>query len=234
MNREITIMMGLQRHWNMVLQAQEAIERCGKNIEHWKGLLAEKESSIGDLNSSIRKMKSDVKSEELLLTEMDQKIKKLDERRNLLKSGREVEALENELAKVRAEDEAKAESLISLMDILSEKEKNLPVVQAELEELRMNVRKSLDKLENDIKTHQETVRQYTEKYDAMLNDLSASHRGRFDKLLKSRKGKAVGEVKGEVCGLCNFQIPSQLANEASQDSRTATCTNCGAYIYKTE
>jgi predicted nucleic acid-binding Zn-ribbon protein len=234
MNREITIMMGLQRHWNMVLQAQEAIERCGKNIEHWKGLLAERESSLADLNASIRKMKADVRSEELLLAEMDQKIRKLEERRNLLKSGREIEALENELARIRAEDESKAESLISLIDILSEKEKSLPVMQAELDDLGMNVRKSLEKLENDIKTHRETVMQYTEKYDAMLNDLSAAHRGRFDKLLKSRKGKAVGEVRGEVCGLCNFQIPSQLANEASHDSKTATCTNCGAYIYKTE
>ena len=233
MNKEIKIMIELQRYWASILKAGEGIERCRKNILHWKGQQSDVEKKLAALNEDIKKLRADIKKEELSLSELDQKIKKLEERRNVLKSEREVEALEHELAKARGEDDFIEEKLIELMDSLSEREKASEESSAELDELKANVIKSVEKLEDDIRSNEETIKDYREKYDALVTGLSASHRPRFEKLLKS-KGKAVGEVDGEVCGNCNFQIPSQLAHEASKDGNLVTCTNCGAYIYKEE
>jgi predicted nucleic acid-binding Zn-ribbon protein len=66
----------------------------------------------------------------------------------------------------------------------------------------------------------------------VLNQLPSMYKSKFVKMISSRDGKGVARVEGEICGSCNFKIPSFLAIEASKDDKVVNCTNCGKYIYK--
>jgi len=232
MNKNIEIMIKLQDYWTLVVNSLSAVERFKKDIQYLQDKLKEHEKNYAEFSGTLTKRKQTIKEKEALLSELDQKIKKLDKRKDLFKTQREVEAFQSELNEVKRESGILEDELISLMDILAEEENSLGDMTKEIENLRSDTVDSMDKLSADIKINEEAAALNKEKYDMLLGGLDAAHLQRFDRLLKSKNGKAVGEVQDEVCGLCNFKVPSHLATEAIHDDKVVLCTNCGSYIYR--
>ena len=225
-------MIKLQSYWTEVINAASAADRFSKNIRYLQDKLEESERTYAEFSQVITKHRQTIKDKEAILSELDQRIKKLDERKNSFKTQREVEAFESELNALKKENGILETELISLMDILSEEENSLAGMMKEIDVQKGDTAKSIDKLLADIKINEETVALNKEKYDTLLGELDAAYLQRFDKLLKSKNGKAVGEVQDEVCGVCNFKVPSHLATDAIYDDKVIICTNCGSYIYR--
>ena len=232
MNKNIEIMIKLQDYWTNVINAVFAADRFKKDIRYLQAKLEEHENNCTEFTETTAKYRRTIKNKENDLSALEQKIKKLNERKNLLKTQREVDAFESELKELKKESGILESELISLMDILIEKETLLAGMTKELENQKSDTALSLAKLSSDIKTNEETAALNKEKYNALLGGLEAAYLQRFDKLLKSKNGKAVGEVQDEVCGVCNFKIPSHLASDAIYDDKVIQCTNCGSYIYR--
>jgi len=232
MNKDIKIMIELQRYWGNILQADAEIDRCNKNITLWEKELTDKNGVLLKLNEEIKLLKNSIKQNELDLTEIDNRIKKLEERRLILKTEREVEALNHELEKFKTEGGDIEEILIGLMDDLDSKSDDSSNKQNELDEMNVQVESDIEKIKSKITGFQKDISDNQSRYDEMLPALSNVVKSRFEKMLKSKGGKGIGEVNGEICGSCNFQIPSSLAAEASHDDKLVVCSNCGRYIYK--
>ncbi|MCL2026212.1 MAG: hypothetical protein FWG92_05340 [Leptospirales bacterium] len=232
MNKTIEIMMKLQDYWSLVVNALSTVEHFKKDIQNLQDKLKQHEKNYAEFSGTVTKRKKTIKDKEALLSELDQKIEKLDKRKDMFKTQREVEASQAELNEVKRESGVLEDELISLIDILAEEENSLINMTKEIESLRSNTAANIDKLSADIKNNEETAALNKEKYDVLLSELDGAYLQRFDRLLKSKNGKAVGEVHDEVCGVCNFKIPSHLALEAVHDDRVVACTNCGSYIYR--
>ncbi|PKL35144.1 MAG: hypothetical protein CVV44_23260 [Spirochaetae bacterium HGW-Spirochaetae-1] len=232
MNKDIKIMIELQRYWDNISLAKKEIERCSKNITYWENELAQKEKMLLKMSQDLKTGKADLREKELHLNELDDRIKKLESRRIQLKTEREMEALDNEMKKVKSDDEELEGHLLELMESLEIMENEILAEQTLLQEQKAETAKSVEKLNNDIQNYNSIVSSNKNSFDSLLPNLHASHQSRFTKLLQSKDGKAIGEVHGEICGTCNFQIPSQLAQDASSSVKTVSCTNCGRYIYK--
>ncbi|MCL1911908.1 MAG: hypothetical protein FWG13_06860 [Leptospirales bacterium] len=232
MNKDIKIMIKLQSYWTEVINAVSSVERFKKEIRYLQDELKESEKNRAEFSEVVTRHRQTVKDKETVLSDLDQRIKKLDERKNSFKTQREVEAFESELNGLKRENGTLETELISLMDILAEEENSLEDMTKEIDDRRLAAAKSIAGLSEGIESGEETAALNKEKYDALLSELDAAYLQRFDKLLKSKNGKAVGEVQDEVCGVCNFKVPSHLASDAIYDDKVIVCTNCGSYIYR--
>jgi len=231
MNKDIKIMIKLQNHWTEIIDAVSAVDRFKKNIRYLQETLEEREKICIKFFEIVTKRRQVIKEKEAALSELEQRIKKLDKRKNLFKTQREIEAFESELNEIKRENDILESELISLMDILAEEENSLNDTMKEIKRQREDTAMNIDKLSADIKVSEETAALNKERYDTLLGELDAAYLQRFDKLLKS-KNKAVGEVHGEVCSICNFKIPPHLASDVMYSDRVIICTNCGSYIYR--
>ena len=232
MSNDIDIMIELQEYWGIVLSTNVDIARKKKSIKMWQDELAELKGKIASLQNSIKNFKNDIKSNELQLSEIEEKISKLQQRKTSIHNERELKAVNTELESTEEQQSNSEDILINLMDSLSDDEKSLETYESELVDKEKQVDSDITKLNNDITSFKKIISENNEKFDTKKENLSPAHRSKFLKLLKSKEGRAIAEINGEICGFCNFQIPAFLAIEASKSGNPSVCSNCGRYIYK--
>jgi uncharacterized protein len=232
MNKEIAIMIELQRFWDAVLRGREEIEKCRKSIGHWKTRVEDATAQIATLDETMKSMKNDIKQKEIELSGRDEKAKKLAQKRTMLTTERELAALDHEAVTLNAERGALEEALIGLMDGLDGRKAEREEKARELEERAEQSSKDVAMLEERAVRFERTIEENQEKFDAAIAGLGAQFRAKFQKLTLSTNGIAVARVEGETCGGCRMQIPVHVASEASREDRVVACTNCGRFIYR--
>lgn len=231
MNSEIGIMIELQHFWNTIMKCESEIERSRKSIKTWENRIEELFSELTSAENNVKKIKLNLKKNELALEEADEKKKKLEKRLNQLKSEREIEALNHEI-NVTNEIRDKLESdILEILDLLERGE-------VDLEDLKNEYFESYEQTKTDIASLQKKITDrikeadiYREKFNNLLISLSSINKSRFSKLINSKDGIAIAKLNGEICSRCNFQIPSSIAVLAASGNSIETCTNCGRFIY---
>lgn len=231
MKSDIKIMIELQRYWQNIIASRVSIERHNKNIVIWQDKITKAKLKGGKTGGEVKTLKQEIKKLELELDTADEHIKKLEERRFLLKTEKEVEALKNELEKIKKEDGELENNLIALMDDFDSKETILKQEETEASEMAEQFTGDKILIEEKISGEKLNIEKNQALYDELQPQLTASAKSRFTKLLTSKNGLAIGVIDGEVCGSCNFHVPSQIALEASKNDQLVTCTNCGRYLY---
>lgn len=232
MNKDIEIMIKLQGCWDNITKFKSDIEKSNKSTSLMEKALTDKSEEVSKLDSDVKNIKNIIKQSEVDLAQLDDKVQKLEDRRNLLKSVRELEALDNELEMIKTERGGLEEKLIMDMDNLDEIESRLKKCTEELKDSRIQAESDTKEIREKIAKCEKLVLENQSMFDQLIDDLSISVKSKFLKLLNSKGGKAIAEVKGEICEYCNFQIPLSLAIEASRDHKISICTNCSRFIYK--
>jgi hypothetical protein len=231
MKNEISTMIELQHFWDNVMKCDNEIKRCRKSIKTWELRLKEISLKSAAVESDVKTLKMKLKKNELDLDETDIKIKKVEERKNQLKSEREVEAQNNELI-VLNDNKNKLEGVVlDLLDKLEISEKTLEELKNQLTESEKQTKADIEGLNKKITDNQSESDNFKNRYNEILTSLDPQIRSRFSKLISSKDGIAIAALNGETCSRCNFQIPSSITLSASSGKSIETCTNCGRFIY---
>jgi len=232
MNKEIKIMVEVQRYLSLISDKNKEIERYDKSIKFWKNDFLQKEKNITELNKKKFDIQKKIKENEILLSEIEEKLSKLDEQKYQVSSEKEVEAFETEILAEKDKRDSVEEFLIEKIDEVEELIKVLTSLQEEMVVSKKQVVKDINDLEEKIiKLKEQNLKDESSK-NLLIDGLSSQLKSILSKLMKSKNGIIVGQVVGDVCKACNFQIPASLAFEAEDDTKLVKCTNCGRYIYK--
>lgn len=231
MNKDLALMIELQHLWDRMLEAKEQVERCTRSISHWEQDIKDRNRALDDLSNQIKNLKGTIKTSELDLATLDEKIRKQEERRNILKSAREIDALENELIKTEEEKSLLEDKLLQFFDDLEKKETKLEHGIKDSTAKDLQARADIDELKKKLAEWDEKTGKLEKEITSREEGLSPVVRSRFKKQVSAKGGKGVAELKGEVCANCNTQIPSSLASDVSRGDSLVICTNCGRYLY---
>lgn len=231
MNREIEIMIELQGYWSGLLSRRADIERNEKSIASWKSELEAKESAVSLLENEIKSDKSRHKQGELELSERDGHYKRLEDRRLMIKTEKELKALESELQKIDGERDSLESEIIILLDEIEKKEQDLSEMDADLVKLRVQVESDVMEAQSRIEDFRREISEYQSRFDQLLPELSTGVKARFKKLIESGSGEAIAPLEGNTCGGCHFRLPGYEILDASRDDKIINCTNCGRFVY---
>lgn len=231
MKNEISTMIELQHYWDNVVKSESEIDRCRKSIKTWESRLTEASAKVSDTEIKVKSLKVNLKKNELDLEETDVKIKRVEQRKNQLKSEREIEAQNNELVLLNDGKNKLEENIIELLDNLEKLEMKLNEYKNDFIESDKQTKHDIEGLNAKIKDLQAESDLFKNKYNELLPSLSSETKSRFSKLISSKDGVAIAQLKGEICSRCNFQVPSSIALSASSQKKIETCTNCGRFIY---
>jgi uncharacterized protein len=232
MNNDIITMIELQKYWDAVMSSRASIEKIMVGIKAGEKDLAAVKTALNSLGDKIKELKTSIKQHELDLTDMSNRIKKLDERKRNVQTERELKALEKEIDVLKFDIATLEEKTLSLIDDLDQKQKNFSNIekQAHADEEKFETERPT--MEKEIVGYEDIIRSNESSFNALSAKLSITHRSKFLKIIGSRDGKAIAKVEDEICGYCNRKIPASLAIDASKDDKVVNCTNCGKYIYR--
>ena len=231
MNSDISGMIELQRFWDTVLRCRDEIKKAGDSIKYWKGQIDESAGSVETLRESIRISKSSQRGREVELAVVEEKIARLESRRDTLRTEREADALQNELAAATSEKSVLEEEILLLMDELESKNTILAKVEREAEEIGRQSESDIAMLEERIRRFTAQMDEHQARFEEGLSGLSASVRPKFVKLTGTANGKAIVRIDGEICEGCRVKVPFHLAGEVSKRDRVISCSNCGRFLY---
>lgn len=231
MNKDIKLMIELQRYWDNILRGRNDIEKSEKSILHWKKQVDEKAKELSKLEEKIKETKVIIKQKEIELSENDEQIKKLNKRRDIVKNEKEMTAIDHEFANVKSVKDNLEGELINLFDFLGDKESEVVNRKTELNDIEKQSLKDIADLKERINHINSLIDENQQHFDESVNNLSPETKMRFLKLIKSQNGKAIAIIEREICGVCNFQIPFNLIQDVLKDNNIVNCTNCGRFLY---
>lgn len=232
MNSTIKTMIELQQYWDRVLSSRAAIEKIRAQHKATEKEIEADKAAIDLLNRKIRELKSAIKHEEQALSGMSGRISKLEDRKKVIHTEKELHALEKEIDLVRFESGSLEDKTLSMIDDCDKMEKELSALNLRADERVLNHEAEKRKTEPEMTEHEETIKTFSQKFDLLAEQLSSLYKSKFLKMINSRDGKGIARVEDEICGFCNFKIPSFLAIDASKEEKVVNCTNCGKFIYR--
>lgn len=225
-------MVEMQQYWDRVLSSRNAIDKIISSVKALEKDLAAARAAYETMNKKAKELKNAVKQDELTLTEMSGKIAKLEDRKKIIHTEKELHAVEKEIDVTRFDIGTLEEKTLAMIDDLDLKEKELGDLKNEIEGKEKILEDEKRKTASEMTVHEGIVKENTGKFEELQEQLPSMYRSKFLKMISSREGKAIARVEGEICVFCNFKIPSFLAIDASKDEKVVNCTNCGKYIYK--
>lgn len=231
MNKNIEIMLDLQRFWDGVVRGKSEINKANKLIVDLKNEKTKSENNIKEKNNSIKTMKANLKKNEIELTESEDQLKKLNDRKYTVQTERESNALDKEINKITETKDSIEEEMILQMDSLSTAEKEVNLDEKNLTELLEKSKDEIKMLTERIERFKNTVSENETKFNESIIKLEPAMRSKFEKLTRSSDGKAIVELEEKVCSNCRFTLPADDVAKISKRDNVLNCKNCGKYIY---
>jgi predicted nucleic acid-binding Zn-ribbon protein len=232
MNKDVKIMIELQRYWKKMLEEKKKIESNQRAADFWKKELADLDREIASLHNNLQNEKNELKKKELDLAALDEKTKKLEEKRLLVHTEKELAAIDRELNAVGDAKPELEDSILELIDHIDVEESRLAGLSEKRPGMGNKVDSDIASLAGESDVARSIIDQNQKKFDELVGSLNPQFQGKFTKLLGSKNGMAIAELDGVVCTGCNFKVPASVVIEASRDDKTVNCTNCGRYIYR--
>lgn len=232
MNKDIEIMIKLQGYWDRVLSSRAQIEKAMVRVHSLEKELDAEKAAMAASEKKIKEMKSAVKQDELSLVEMSNRKLKLEERKTIIHTEKELQALEKEIDLITLDISALEDKTLGMIDDLDAMSRQGAAIGESIKEKERVFSEEKLVFEKETAGHKVTVRDNEEKFNAIVESLNPLYKSKFLKMIKSKDGTGIARVDGEICGNCNFKIPSHLAIDAGNREKVVICTNCGKYIYK--
>ncbi|MBF0606949.1 MAG: C4-type zinc ribbon domain-containing protein [Candidatus Magnetobacterium sp. LHC-1] len=168
---------------------------------------------------------------ERLVAEKVDRIKKLKEKTNDIKTNKEYQSRLKEVEQVEREKRTIEDEILLLMERADVTEKALKSAQnrlnietGKIEEKRTAVTKEVQIVEKELQT-------LTAKRDDLIKHLNKPVYDKYMYLLQRKNSLAVVKADKEVCLGCYMNIPPQLFVEVMRNDRIITCPQCGRIMY---
>lgn len=225
-------MIRLQEYWERVLAARLKIEKASAaKKEREKGLNSAK-TLFAAGEKEIKELKNSLKQDELSLADMSARKARLEERKKIIHTEKELLALEKEIDLLTLDIGGLEDATLGLIDRLDELLKKQEILGGAVKEKENLLHDEAQKLEAESLVHQKVISENEDAFNSHIETLGGLYKSKFLKMIKSKDGTGIARVEGEICGYCNFKIPSHLAIDAGNDEKVVVCTNCGKFIYR--
>ena len=230
MRNQIAVLETLQQLDLELGELEDNLERYPQEISRYKEELKSIKESIAKTKEELNGRKKKKMEEELKLAENKDKIKRVEGKLFEIKTYKEYEALQKEVAEAKKLTAELEEEILKEMEaveglevLLKEKENEFAEKENEYEQIINGYNGKI----NELKSVYETKKQEKKRVTSIVNPEILSMYER----IRTRNGVALAPARNEMCTGCNMNIPPQLFNEVLTNSRMIQCPNCHRILY---
>ena len=225
-------MVELQEYWSRVLTSRSKIEKASSTLKTLEKELNSMKTSLAASAREIKERKNSLKQDELTLTEMSARKIKLEDRKKIINTEKELQALEKEIDLLAVDISNTEDRTLGQIDELDAMQKSESLREESLKDKEKVISDETIKYEEATRGHQEIIRINEDTFNTKSESLNKLYKSKFLKMVTSKDGVGIARVEGEICGNCHFKIPSFLAIDAGNNDKVVVCTNCGKFIYR--
>jgi len=182
-------------------------------------------------SDALEELQKERRSKDRQLNVQQAQLEKYKSQRLSVKTNKEYDALESEIAELAGANSAIEDEILELMISIDEADDEIEVARNELKAQEDTFKKKRDESLSEVKKLDRQVAEWNKKRDGFLGQIDSALMSRYDNWRKRRGSSLVAVIEGESCGGCHLKLPPQLINEVRKKKELHTCNSCGRILY---
>ncbi|VAY87194.1 FIG137478: Hypothetical protein [hydrothermal vent metagenome] len=231
MNKDLEQLIQLSKYDIAITEFEPKIANENAKLNVFLKTINVLNEQIENLYHNIDENKNKKIKNDIHLKELSSKVEEIKEKGTVVKTEREIKALqlEEEIAKEQinfANDE-----IVRLDYLISKKEEEIATLKEELtneEESAKEIRLSVETIVKDLELARTEVSKHRTHLFEKVNQKVLIF---YEKIRKWAKEKSVVPVKHQACYGCHMKINDRLYYEFISSDDIKTCPHCGRIIY---
>jgi len=231
----------MDEHLSLLIQLQE-IDTEIRSLNIRKKQLPVKLAALEDKRTANKKNLDGVK-ETLLIVQKDrrdreqdlesgiQKTERLKGRASEIKTNKEYQALLKEIEVAEQEKKAIEDEILFLMEKIDTAIAAITAAENNVREEENKILSERQALETAMIKVDETLKVAKQKKQDIASGIESSVFAKYQRLLETKAGSAIVEVRGESCSGCFMSIPPQVFVNVKKNENIITCPQCGRILY---
>jgi uncharacterized protein len=230
MRDQILVLDTLQRIDMELIQLEKNLSEYPDKISEFE---KELETSKQNLEDSINKKteisinKSRIEQE---IAHNEEIIKKAELKLFEIKTHKEYEALQKEIAETKRKNSELEETLLEELEKIESLESLITKEQEEFASKESQYSEQITVIKEKIEELNSLYKPKKEEKKKIVANLSTEILPIYERI-KKRNGRVLAVAKNEVCMGCNMNIPPQMFNEVLTLTRIIQCPNCQKILY---
>lgn len=213
---------------------ENQIEEVPKKLISQEELLVRLKNEYIEENALYEEIRVKVAKLKTDLAEADSARERGEKGMDSITSHREYEALEKEIRdateleqQIRKELQKEENNFNELNEKLRKNESLIANQEAELNAGKESLAKETKELQAKLAT-------LNKQENELEPDIDPEIVFKFERIIKSKHGKGIVAVKGNVCDGCHMILPAQFANEVHTGEKIVFCPYCSRILYYEE
>ncbi|MBI4335401.1 MAG: hypothetical protein HY589_01960 [Candidatus Omnitrophica bacterium] len=228
---QIKLLIGLQKLDGRIYKIRRELESHPILIRNLEEAFKEKESSLKKIEDELRASMIRRKEREMDLQVKEEGIKKLQAQLYQIKTNKEYQAMEKEIASQRADVSVIEEDIIKILDAIDERMKGAAAQKDILSKERGLLEEEKKKVEAKAKELGSELQTLTAERSESARKVDREYLAKYERILNSKNGLAMVSVENEACGGCNINLPPQVINEIRMKEELVFCGSCARILY---
>lgn len=229
---------------NLLIQLQEIDGRIRTLAEQKKRLpdaLSVLESKRAAVNADLEKAKENLQAAQKNKRDRDkdlevgvQKVEKLKARTSEIKNNKEYQALLKEIETAEQENKTIEDDILMLMEKIDAASAEITAAEKQVKDEEAAIQAEQKELEAAFGKVGEELKSVEQGRQEHVSRINPAVLAQYQKLLISKGGVAIAEVRGESCAGCYMSIPPQVFVNVKKNESITTCPQCGRILYYKE
>ncbi|HAW49706.1 TPA: hypothetical protein DCX16_01970 [bacterium] len=231
MKEKIELLKALQERDTLIKEKEETIVEIPKIIQ-------EEEEKIKDLNKEIEEkkayfeeLKKKLRHNERELSIYEDKIKGFKSRIYEIKTKKELDTLDSEVAKLEKQKGQLEEESLLLMDEIDNEERILNEKIKEKEIKEQDFIKKRDELELKFKEAKISLDTALKEKTDIASHLEQNILNLYETIRKNKNNIVLARIEGNICGVCQMSLRPQAINEVKECQEIIRCESCLRILY---
>jgi len=233
MRDQIEVLDSLQSVDMELSKVEAELDEYPKKISAFEEELKESREGLENLKGERQELIKNKSAIELEIAQNEETIKKSEEKLFEIKTHKEYEALQKEIAETKRMNADLEDNLLDDMEKIEKIESEISTIEQELEGKESEYKEKIAGYKEKLEELQTAHGPLIEKKEEIVSKVSPDIMPIYEKL-KKRNGTVLALAKNEICTGCHMNIPPQLFNEVLTLSKIIQCPNCQKILYTEE
>ena len=228
---QLKVLLELQAIDSQIYGLKEKKNLLPQEIEELKAGFEEKKKHLSELEKISLDLQKAKKDAELELGAKEEEAKKFQAQLYSLKTNKEYNTMLGQIQDVKADASRIEDKILEVMEKVDNSRRDMEVEKKLLAEEEKVFNEQKKKAEDHLKEIEIKLGELDVARKMIIPDLDKKILSQYERILQSRDGLAIVQVKNNTCMGCNMFVPAQVENLIKMYERIITCEVCNRILF---
>ncbi len=211
-------------HKKLLAEIPVQLDAGRAELEDIKKILSIAKEEIDTLQKNRKAIESEVQGENDHMAKAKTKL-------TAVKTNKEYTAILAEVDAIKVKVAGLEDKELEIMEALEEKQKEIPGVEKNFKEEDARFQEYKTKKDGELSRMKQELDVFIAKRETLMEQVDKVLVQRYEKVAKSREGRAVALLQENICQGCFQQILPQMVIDVKVGEKIQQCSNCLSFLY---